>query len=149
MENTMLIVDDSELNREILKMLFSKRYMILEAETGKEALAILEGCNGNIDVVLLDLVMPDLDGMEVLRQRQSLDYFKNVPVVVITSSSAIDDQVQAFALGANDFIYKPFVPEIVTSRVDNIMVSQQRFSMMKLEAERLKVKAELDQMTGL
>lgn len=149
MENTMLIIDDSKLNREILTLLFKDNFEILEAENGEEGLEILESCNGNIDIVLLDLFMPDTDGREVLRQRQKLDYFRNVPVVVITASNAAEDQIMAFQLGANDFIIKPFIPEIVLSRVGNVMASTKRFNSIQLEAERLKVKSELDQMTGL
>ncbi|MDD3369260.1 MAG: response regulator [Lachnospiraceae bacterium] len=149
MDNTMLIVDDNLMNREILKLLFQNKYEILEAENGREALEILESCQGHIDIVLLDIMMPDMDGLEVMRRKASLPYFKDVPVVIISSSEALDDQVKAFDLGANDFVNKPFVPEIVCSRVNNVMASHQRMLSIALEAERLKVKTELDQMTGL
>lgn len=149
MENTMLIVDDVEMNREILKVLFDKRYAILEAESGEEALEIVERCQGNIDIVLLDLVMGKMDGFEVLRQRNEIEYFKNIPTIVITGSGAMEDQVNAFQLGANDYISKPFNPEIVISRVDNVMASHRRMQSIELEAQKLKVKSELDLMTGL
>ncbi|MDD3219449.1 MAG: diguanylate cyclase [Lachnospiraceae bacterium] len=149
MENTMLIVDDGEINREVLKVLFSEKYAILEAESAEEALAVMEICQGNIDIILLDLVMGGMSGFELLKQRNHLDYFHNIPVVVITSSGAMEDQIRAFDLGANDFINKPFVPEIVISRVDNVMASHQRMLSIELEAQKLKVKSELDQMTGL
>lgn len=149
MENTMLIVDDSVLNREILTLLFEDNFEILEADTGKKALEMLEHCNGNIDIVLLDLMMPCVNGIEVLKMRKNLDYFKSVPVVVITASNATDDQIEAFRLGANDFIVKPFISEIVRSRVNNVLASTRRIEYMQLETERLRLKSEQDEMTGL
>lgn len=149
MENTILIVDDNEMNREILKMLFSDKYTILEANNGKEALETLEICRDNVDVILLDLIMPVMDGFAVLETRAELEYARNIPVVVITSSGAMEDQIRAFKLGANDYVNKPFIPEIVLSRVDNVMASHQRLLSVELEAEKLKTKAALDQMTSL
>lgn len=149
MENTMLIVDDVEMNREILKLLFHKDYAILEAEDGEEAMAVLEYCQGSIDIVLLDLMMPRMSGFELLEKRKELEYFKNVPVVVITGNGQMNDQIKAFELGANDFIIKPFIPEIVISRVNNVMASYRRMLSIEMEAEKLKIKSELDEMTGL
>lgn len=149
MDNVMLIVDDVELNREILKVLFHNNFRIMEAETGSEALEILEGCQGHIDIVLLDLMMPGMSGFDLLKRRPELDYMKNVPIVVITSSGNQEDQIEAFNLGASDFITKPFVPEIVVSRVNNVMASNRRIISMELETQKLKIKSELDEMTGL
>lgn len=149
MENTMLIVDDAEVNREILKLLFHSDYAILEAEDGEEALAVLERCRGSVDIVLLDLMMPRLSGMELLRKKRELDCLRDVPVVVITSSGALDDQIKAFEYGASDFVVKPFVPEIVESRVNNVMASHQRILTIEQEAQKLRVKSEVDEMTGL
>lgn len=148
MEDIMLIIDDIEMNRAILKVLFDKKYEIIEAETGEEALTILQGFQGSIDIVLLDLMLPGMSGFDVLKHKNE-DYFKSVPVVVITSSGQLEDQVQAFDLGANDFISKPFVPEIVMSRVNNVMASNRRMLSVELEAQRMKVKSELDEMTSL
>lgn len=149
MKYTMLIVDDNEMNRDILKLLFHSNYEIMEAEDGTEALEILEGCRGNVDIVLLDLFMDGLGGLEVLDLRKSLDYFKNVPVVIITGSEHLEDQVKAFELGVSDYINKPFIPEIVLSRVNNVMASRRRMLDIEIEAEKLKLKSEVDQMTGL
>lgn len=149
MEDTMLIVDDVEMNRIILKVLFEKKYAILEAENGREALEIVERCQGNIDMILLDLIMEDMTGFEVLEHRSQTEYFRDIPVVVITVSGAMEDQIKAFKMGANDYINKPFIPEIVISRVDNVMASHRRMISIELEAQKLKIKSELDQMTGL
>jgi len=145
----MLIVDDMKMNREILKVLFQKDYEVMEAEDGEEAMTILQGCQGNIDIVLLDLMLPDMTGFEILEKRKSIDYFQNVPVVVITSSDHVEDQVQAFTLGANDYITKPFIPEVVLSRINNVMESNKHMISIELEAQKMKVISEMDQMTGV
>lgn len=149
MKNTMLIADDLEVNREVLRMLFQEEYVILEAKNGKEALAILESCDGNVDIVLLDLIMPMMAGFEVLEKRKELAYFRNVPIVVITCSGAVEDQVKAFELGASDYISNPFVPEIAVSRVNNVVASHRRMLSIEREAQKFRIKSELDQMTGL
>ncbi len=149
MNDMMLIVDDVEMNREILKVIFSQQYEILEAEDGEEALAMVEGCRGSIDIVLLDLMMDGMSGFDVLKRRKDMDFFQKIPVVVITSSEAMSDQLTAFELGANEYIAKPFVPEIVLSRVNNVMSSNRRMLAIEMEAEKMKMKSELDEMTGL
>lgn len=148
-EMTMLIVDDNRINREILSLLFKADYHVFSVEDGREALQVLEEQKSNIDIVLLDLVMPEMDGFEILKKRQELDYFKEIPVIVITACSDQEDQIRAFELGASDYINKPFVPEIVCSRVSNVMASRQRFLSVEQEAKRMRIKSELDQMTGL
>lgn len=149
LDDMMLVVDDVEMNREILKVLFNNKYEIMEAESGEEALEILERCEGSIDIVLLDLMMPGISGFDIMERRKEIEFFRDVPVVVITGSNNMEDQVKAFELGANDFISKPFIPEIVVSRVNNVMASNRRMISIELEAQRLKIKSELDEMTGL
>lgn len=149
MYDTMLIVDDNEMIREVLKVIFQNTYTIMEAENGKEALGIIDACRENINIVLMDLSMPGISGFEILEQREKIDYFKSIPVVVITASNAIEDQIQAFEKGASDFIVKPFVPEIVMSRINNVMASTKRLQSILRESENLKTKAEIDLMTGL
>lgn len=149
MENTMLIVDDAKLNREILADLFREHFNIIKAEDGKKALEILKECSGKIDIVMLDLVMPEMSGFDVLKQRRELSYFCNVPVVVITGCGAMEDQVKAFELGANDYVTKPFEAEIVVSRVNSVIAAHQRMISVVKEAEKMKAKSEMDQMTGL
>lgn len=149
MDNVMLIVDDMKMNREILKVLFYKEYEIIEAENGEEALAILEGCQGNIDIVLLDLMLPDMTGFDILEKRNKFHFLKNVPVVVITSSEHVEDQVKAFSLGANEYITKPFIPEVVLSRVNNVIESNRHMMYIQRETLKMKAMSETDQMTGL
>lgn len=126
MDNIMLIVDDMEMNREILKVLFSSNFEIMEADSGEEAIEILEACKGSIDIVLLDLAMPEMSGFELLERRKTLECFREVPVVVITSSAEMEDQIKAFELGVSDYVSKPIIPEIVISRVNNVISSNKR-----------------------
>ncbi|MDD3253005.1 MAG: diguanylate cyclase [Lachnospiraceae bacterium] len=149
MKDIMLVVDDNETNRAILKVLFEKEYEIMEAENGEKALEMLRICQGSIDVVLLDLLMEGMSGFDILKQRSELDYCRDVPVVVISGAMDSKSQIRAFDLGAADFITKPFVPEIVISRVNNVMSSHRRLMSVESEAKKLKIKSELDMMTGL
>ncbi len=149
MNEMMLIVDDDEMSREILKTLFAKQYDVMEAENGSEALMVLQGCQGSIDVVLLDLMMEGITGFDILEKRKNMDFFSKIPVIVITSSGQLEDQIRAFDLGANEYICKPFMPEIVRSRVNNVMASNRRMLAVEIEAQRMKIKSELDEMTGV
>lgn len=149
MDATMLIIDDNKMNRDILRLLFEDKYIVMDAESAEDGMDMLEACQGNIDVVLLDLVMPGMTGFELLKKRETMEEFKKVPVIVITSSLNMEDQIQAFELGANDYINKPFVPEIVLSRVNNVLASHRRFVSIEMEAQKLKIRSEMDLMTGL
>lgn len=149
MQNTMLIVDDVEMNRGILKLMFEKEFDIIEATTGLEAQEILEACSGNIDIMLFDLIMPELDGISLLKEHRNDPSMRDMPIVVITSSDHVEDQLQAFEYGANDFIAKPFIPEIVVSRVNNVMSSSRRLVEIQKEKDKLLMQNETDQMTGL
>lgn len=147
-EFTMLVVDDNRLNQKVLAALFSDEYNIISASNGADALEIIEQ-HVQIDIVMLDLFMPVMDGFETLKKCKELSYFKDIPVVIITSSNTLEDQLTAFELGASDFVTKPFIPEIVTTRITNIMNSRRRYLSLEIESRNMKNKAELDQMTGL
>lgn len=149
MDNTMLIVDDSKMNREVLRLQFMDSFDIIEAVDGADALRIIEERGRSIDIVLLDLIMPEMDGLEVLRRRADMEGFREIPVVVITVSNATEDQLQAFELGASDYICKPFIPEMIKPRISNVLNSAIRKRNMDESAERLRIKAETDEMTGL
>lgn len=149
MKRTMLIVDDAKLNREILADLFREDFRIIKAENGRKALEIIKECKGQIDIVMLDLVMPEISGFDVLKERKSIPYFCEIPVIVITGCGAMEDQVKAFELGASDYVTKPFEAEIVISRVKSVTEAHQRMLAVVSEAKKLKQKSEIDQMTGL
>lgn len=120
-EETILIADNAEMDRAILRSLFEKEYNLLEAENGAQALVLLRQYKDSISVALLDLMMPEKDGYEVLETMHTEGLIYQVPVVVITAESSIDSKVRVFSLGASDIITKPFEVNVITSRVLNII----------------------------
>ena len=117
---TLLIVDDIELNRAILYELFHNKYTILEAENGKEALQLIEAHADELSVVLLDVVMPVMDGIEMLRHFNS-QWLNIIPVILITAENNESTALAGYNLGVADIINKPFNPEIVSRRVENVI----------------------------
>lgn len=117
--DTILIVDDIEVNRIILQGIFERDYNLLEAENGEQAMMLLKQYHRNIAAVLLDLVMPQKDGYQVLAEMNDLDLLAECPVIIITSEDSPDNTVKAFDLGASDIVMKPFEPVIVKRRVEN------------------------------
>lgn len=116
-----LVVDDIDINRMILNELFNDAFDIMEAPNGAVALDIIAENSEDLSVVLLDLVMPVVDGFEVLKQMNESGLIKNVPVILITSEDDDEMALQAYALGVSDFIRKPFNSEIVNRRVNNVI----------------------------
>lgn len=119
--DTILIVDDMELNRAILRSVFEREYNLLEAENGEQAIVLLEQYHASIAVMLLDLVMPVKNGYQVMEEIGVRGYLSEVPVVVITAEDSVESEVQVFDLGASDIIMKPFEPHVVNRRVHNII----------------------------
>lgn len=116
---TMLIVDDVEINRVILTQFFKNDYIVIEAGNGREALDIIE--KQPVSIVLLDLVMPVMDGFEFLSILKKNVKCKDIPVIVMTARNEGDSEVRAMEMGAADFIKKPYNPTIVSCRVRNVM----------------------------
>ena len=85
----LLIVDDSRFQRVVFREMLAEKFEILEAVDGKECLEIIKKNGNNIDIVLLDLVMPNMDGFEVLRKRQTIKEFESIPVIALTTSNEI------------------------------------------------------------
>lgn len=114
-----LVVDDVELNRAILAELFHDAYEVLEAENGLQALELLEAYHEEVLVVLLDVIMPVMDGFEMLRNMALRQWRERIPVVLITSENSDDALLKGYELGVSDIINKPFNPNIVKRRVAN------------------------------
>lgn len=123
---TILVVDDIRMNRRILRNMFESEYNILEAENGVEALEIVRKNSSQIDLVLLDVMMPVMDGREFLRRMKEDVTIAHIPVVIITSDDSPQQQINALSLGANDYVVKPFIPEVVIRRVCNVLESRRR-----------------------
>ena len=132
-KRSILIVDDSELNRALLSDMLSSDFDIIEAENGAEAIRILHEKELEISLVLLDIVMPEMDGFEVLAVMNKKDWIKSIPVIMIsaeTSSTSID---RAYDLGAIDYISRPFDERTVQHRVtSNYMLSLRQHEMSEM-----------------
>ena len=112
---SLLVVDDQPVNIQALYQVFSQDHQVLMATTGERALTL---CRQNPpDIVLLDLVMPGLDGYEVLRQLKADPQTASIPVIFVTAKDAAEDEAKGLALGAVDFIVKPINPSVVRARV--------------------------------
>ena len=101
---TVLIVDDEEINRVILSSMLSGNYDTLEAENGREALEICRARRGEIAIMLLDIIMPAMDGIEVLEAMNQLGYIEEIPVVMISTETGSETMKKAYDLGAVDYI---------------------------------------------
>ncbi len=127
-KQTILIADDSEMNRSLLADMLGNDYIVLEAENGVEAVAYLQNVGANIDLVLLDIVMPKMDGFEVLAIMNRNGWIKDTPVIMISSETAPSCIERAYELGVTDFINRPFDVWVVRRRVMNtlMLVSKQK-----------------------
>ncbi len=121
MKYTVLIADDSKLQRVILKENLKDIYDVAEASGGQECLDLVEHSARKIDVVLLDIVMPGMDGFEVLRRRQESEIFKKIPVIVLTMSDRKEDQELTERLGADGFLLKPVDPKEARLRISRVL----------------------------
>lgn len=119
-DQTILIVDDVEINRMILAEIFKNDYQIMEAENGAQAIKIINSGN-HIAAVLLDLLMPEMNGMEVLREMNRNGRIKNTPVFLITAADSKEMLLEGYNLGAIDVITKPFMANFLKCRVDNVI----------------------------
>ena len=117
--NCILVVDDELRMRKLIKdFLIAKGYSILEAEDGEKALEVFEENKNKITLILLDVMMPKLDGWSVLRQiRQA----SKVPIIMLTARGEEQDELFGFELGVDEYISKPFSPKILVARVEAIL----------------------------
>ena len=119
MQNTILIVDDEERMRKLIKdFLKQKDFTTIEAQHGEQALEIFEANKEKINLIILDVMMPKLDGWSVLRQiRQK----SKVPIIMLTARGEEQDELFGFELGVDEYISKPFSPKILVARVEAIL----------------------------
>ena len=114
-----LIVDDSEFNRAILKEILEETYEIIEADGGKEALHKIDEYGMKISLVLLDIIMPEKDGFEVLKYMEEERLISDIPVIIISSEDSANYIRRAYEMGVSDYINRPFDANIVYQRVSN------------------------------
>ncbi|MBP5166887.1 MAG: EAL domain-containing protein [Oscillospiraceae bacterium] len=135
-----LVVDDQEINRDILGMILEDDYDVIYADNGKEAMRLIAEHCERLSVILLDLVMPEMDGFEVLERVRNDERYNRIPVIVLTAQK--DAELRALQMGASDFITKPFdMHEVILARVGRIIELS--------DGRQLISAAEHDQLTGL
>lgn len=142
-----LIVDDSEMNRAILADMLGGEYDIVEAENGKEGVAMLQKLGPEISLVLLDIVMPEMDGFGMLTAMNKYHWIEDIPVIMISAERGSSHVERAFELGITDFISRPFDALIVHRRVVNtILLYAKQKKLMAMVAEQI---YEKEQRSGL
>lgn len=121
-KQTILIVDDSAMNRALLADMIGDEYEILEAENGVQGIGQMQALGTGISLVLLDIVMPEMDGFDVLAVMNKHGWIKDIPVIMVSSESASSYIERAYELGVTDFISRPFDANIVRRRVVNTLM---------------------------
>lgn len=149
-----LIVDDNKLNLTVAKNVLRSIYEITAASSGTEALEFIR--NQSFDLILLDINMPEMDGFEVLEKLKTDHINKDIPVIFLTADSDADTETKCFMSGALDFIAKPFVPEVMRSRIARILELEdlrkslaQKLMQKTQEVTDIKNKSQKDALTGL
>lgn len=156
MRNKILIVDDVELNQDMLEMILQDEYQILKAGNGRQALDLLEEQHEEIAVILLDLIMPEVDGFAVMDTMKEKGWMEKIPVLIISGETAVTIEKKCFEYGVSDFIRKPFDNMLVKKRVGNVFhlfqyqnelelkvekqteALRRQFKLLQLQAEKLK-----------
>ena len=144
MKNTVLVVEDNEINRALLTAILEDSYHVLEADNGRKALEILRDRKNKISVVITDLVMPEMDGYQFLEVYRSSPEFSNIPVIVSTSQSDSESEAKCLEYGAWDFIKKPYDTEIIRFRVRNVIERSELYLLQKLHYQE-----QFDALTGI
>lgn len=141
MKKQILIVEDNELNRALLCEILSGDYQVLEAENGHQALEILQQCKEDIALILLDVVLPVMDGYAFLDRLKEDRELSFIPVIVMTQENSEADEVSALAHGATDFVPKPYRPQVLLHRVASLIKLRQTAAMVN--------QFKYDRLTGL
>ncbi len=139
-QHTVLIVEDNEINREILGEILSDDYNLYFAENGQVGLDLLREHLSEIDIVLLDLEMPVMNGYEVLAEVYKDPQLQSIPIVVITANENVEEEERCLMLHATEFLHKPYVPSIVRLRIEVLLRLRDCISQVN--------ELEIDQKTG-
>lgn len=136
-----LVVEDNALNRSLLCQILSADYDVEEAENGQEALGVLRQFGEGISLILLDIIMPVMDGYTFLSIMKADHSYSSIPVIVTTQNDAESDEVAALSHGATDFVAKPYKPQIILHRVAGIIRLRETAAMINM--------IQYDRLTGL
>lgn len=149
-----LIIDDNKLNLATARKVLSDEYKVIPVKKGTQALTYLK--SGDCDIILLDINMPEMDGFEVLKRIREMEHCKDIPVIFLTADNDSETETRCFKEGAVDFIAKPFVPEVMRSRIGRALeLEELRCSLTKRleqktrEISDMKSKSYQDALTGL
>jgi CheY-like chemotaxis protein len=129
-----LVVDDSEIDLDLVEMMLQDKYTILPTKSGKEALNYLIH-NNNVDLILLDLIMPEMDGWETFSRIKNLGIISNVPIAFLTSVHGTEEQKHAKGIGAADYIFKPYTKEELLKMIKAIIKKNKNHIERKYFAE--------------
>ena len=137
-KETILIVDDSALNRMVLMEILGKEnYTFLEAENGQQAVELLD-CHPEVDLLLLDITMPEIDGFGVLEAMNQYHWIEETPVIMISAEDSYTFVERAYDLGASDYITRPFDARVVCRRVSNaLMLYAKQKRLVQMVAEQV------------
>ena len=137
MQGKLLVVDDNEMNRDMLSRRLSRRkHTVMTAENGQEALDMIE--RESFDVVLLDIMMPGISGIEVLKTLRQSYSSADLPIIMATAKSESEDMVEALKLGANDYVTKPLNFPVVLARVNTQLSLKKSQDALKSAHDRMK-----------
>ena len=131
-EKQILVVEDNEINRAMLCEILANKYKVLEAENGQAALDILEQQRDNTMLILLDMMMPVMDGYTFLDTIQKDPELALIPVIVMTQGDSEEDEVTALSHGATDFVPKPYRPQVILHRVASIIKLRETAAIVNL-----------------
>ncbi|WP_079699508.1 EAL domain-containing protein [Provencibacterium massiliense] len=140
-QKLILVVEDNQINRTVLSGILFAEYRILEAENGQEALSLLKEHKDEISLILLDIIMPVMDGYTFLSIIKADPAYSGIPVIVTTQSGSESDEVTALSYGANDFVAKPYKPQIILHRVASLINLRETAAMIN--------QFQYDRLTGL
>ncbi|WP_130862754.1 EAL domain-containing protein [Bacilliculturomica massiliensis] len=140
-KKTILVVEDNEINRAMLCEILYSEYLVLEAGNGQEALDVLQKHKEEISLILLDIIMPVMDGYTFLSRIKEDPSYASIPVIVTTQSDAEADEVAALSHGATDFVAKPYKPQVILHRVAGIIRLRETAAMIN--------QFQFDRLTGL
>lgn len=135
----LLIVDDEAVNRALLESYLKDEYEVIQAVDGQDAIDKIQQYGLELTMILLDIIMPGVDGFGVLNFLNDYGYITEIPVILITVDNTIGREEQAFDMGVSDFITKPFNPSVVVKRVRNIVDLYERTKQLRQIVEEQNV----------
>lgn len=131
-KHQILVVDDNAINRMILNKILSDTYQVVTAENGQQALDICEKEKEHISLIILDVLMPVMDGYTCLAHLKEDSQLSTIPVIIAAQQDSETDEVKALSCGANDYVTKPYKPEIVLKRVENLIKLRENAALINM-----------------